>query len=46
MKKIYTEPDVELINIQLVADVLGPSKYDPSETPLPTHFGGEDDDFE
>ncbi len=26
MKKFYTEPEIELVNITLIADVLGPSQ--------------------
>ena len=37
MKKIYTEPTFELVNISLVADVLGPSANIPSEDPVPSH---------
>ncbi len=38
MKKIYTEPDFELVNIRLVTDVLGLSTE--TETEVPTHDGG------
>lgn len=39
MKKLYLDPDIEILNIRLVADVLGAS----DETPLPTHGGGGDE---
>ncbi|MBQ4128404.1 MAG: hypothetical protein IJD68_01370 [Ruminococcus sp.] len=35
MKKFYTEPEIELVNITLIADVLGPSTYDPTEESVP-----------
>lgn len=42
MKKLYLDPDFEIVNIRLVADVLSPSE----ETPLPSIDGGGDDEFE
>lgn len=41
MKKMYIDPDFEIVNIRLVADVLKESK----ETEYPTYDGGEDDPF-
>ncbi len=42
MKKLYLDPDFEIVNIRLVADVLGPS----DETNHPEHgtdVGGDED---
>lgn len=44
MKNLYTQPDFELINIRLVADVLGPST-EPTEDEIPDH-GGDFEEFE
>ncbi len=46
MKKTYIEPEFELVNIRLIADVLGPSTYDPSEEVVPSEFAPTDDPFE
>lgn len=43
MKKFYTEPELELINIRLTADVLSPSKEDATEDDVPIE-GTEFDD--
>ena len=32
MKKLYIEPELELLSIRLLADVLGPSQYVEEET--------------
>ncbi len=42
MKKFYIEPEFELVNITLLADVLGPSE---PETDLP-EIGDGDEDFD
>ena len=44
MKKFYTEPEFELVNIRLIADVLGPSIEEESE--VPTYDIGGEDTFE
>lgn len=44
MKKMYIEPDFEIVNIKLVTDVLGLSAENESE--VPTHDMGGDDPFE
>lgn len=41
MKKFYTEPDFELVNIRLIADVLGISQEPTDEDPV-DHDKGED----
>ncbi|MDO4748086.1 MAG: hypothetical protein Q4A12_02800 [Eubacteriales bacterium] len=42
MKRFYSEPEFELVNIRLVADVLGPSQDTPvDETEFGT-TGGDD----
>lgn len=47
MKKLYAQPDFELINIRLIEDVLATSG--PTEDPMPEPGGGdgdfEDDEF-
>lgn len=48
MKKFYTEPEFELVNIRLVADVLGPSREPVDESEF-TEPGGDNfnpDDWE
>ena len=48
MKKLYTEPELELLSIRLLADVLGPSqdKYVEEETmPEVVETFGDDDGF-
>ena len=42
MKKLYSDPDFELINFRLAADVLVSSE----ETEYPSYDGGGDDPFE
>lgn len=42
MKKLYFDPDLEIVNIRLVADVLVDSK----ETEHPSYDGGGGDEFE
>ncbi len=42
MKKLYLDPDFEIVNVRLVADVLIAS----DETDYPTIDGGGDDPFE
>lgn len=44
MKKLYLDPDFEIVNIRLVADVLKSSTD--FEDSLPGIDGGDDDDFE
>ena len=39
MKKMYTDPDFEIVNIRLVTDILATSEED--ETQVPTYDGGD-----
>lgn len=46
MKKFYTEPDFELVNIRLIADVLGISQEPTDEDPVDHDKGEEATDFD
>lgn len=44
MKKLYTEPELELISVKLLADVLGPSQdFSDPEEEVPDETRGFDD---
>lgn len=46
MKKLYLEPELELVNIRLLADILGPSTDEPEDESVVTGGGSGWDDGE